>query len=1061
MQTNGLASDQPEEAGAPKFVVGIGASAGGLEALERMFRKMPTESGMAYVVIQHLSPDFDSMMDELLNRQTRIPVNIVTDGMEVVADAIYLIPPGKEMIISGGRLLLTDKDPRDGLTLPINQFFRSLAADLGSRSIGVVLSGTGSDGSGGIQDIHTAGGLIIVQTEETAKFDGMPRSAMETGVVDLLLSPEDIGPTLARFIQNPVVGELPGSNETPPVDEDSMDRLLRLLRDAHGIDFSFYKPGTVRRRIERRLVLNHSHDFEHYVKKVEESTAELNSLYHDLLIGVTQFFRDAEAFDVLQRHVLPEIVTAQPENEELRIWVAGCATGEEAYSLGIAIDEVLTKMGRDIAVKLFATDVHQTSLDFASAGTYPESSVAEVSPERLERYFLRKHDHFQVVPALRKLVVFAQHNIIKDAPFTKLNLITCRNLLIYLQPAVQKKAISLFHFGLRTGGVLFLGPSEGVADLENEFTPVDRHWKMYRKRRDVRFPGGIRLPITPSVPALRLSNTSPAGPERVESELLQLYGQVMDHCVTTAVLIDETHYLRHVFGDADRYLRLGRGRPSHNLLDLLMPELRTAVAGAVQRAMKEQSTIAYTGIRIQFGDVFRELKLNVTPLESPFSESRHLLVRFEEEDAPQTSGNAAAERVNIGEVSRERTEALETELRRTRESLQATIEELETSNEELHATNEEIVASNEELQSTNEELHSVNEELYSVNAEYQRKIGELTELTDDMQHLLESTDIGTVFLDADLCIRKVTPRASRTFSILPQDVGRQFDGFSQNIEYPSLMDDIRQVLHHNQPVECEVRDRIGSWYFLRVLPYRSRGETHGVVVTLIDTQALHSAQRELREKDRQLHSILDNAPAFIFIHDEAGRYLMSNHEAERWAGCSPEELLGRTDREFLPQAITDRMQSLEREIITSGESREMELVVPHPDGNAERTWLTVMFPLTNDSGVITSVAGIATDISERKQAELQVQESLRQRDQFLAMLSHELRNPLGAMQNGLRLLRHEQLPDDWPIFLTICWMCRGLSITESNCVVASWTCAILLKRPWLRFSLVLLKPTWT
>jgi two-component system CheB/CheR fusion protein len=996
----------------PNFVVGIGASAGGLEALERMFRNMPTESGMAFVVIQHLSPDFDSMMDELLNRQTQMSVNLVTDGMEVVGDAIYLIPPGKEMIISGGRLLLTDKDPRNGLTLPINQFFRSLAGDLGARSIGVVLSGTGSDGSRGIQDIHDAGGLIIVQTEETAKFDGMPRSALETGVVDLLLSPEDIGPTLQRFVQNPVIGELPSSGDTPPVDEDSMNRLLRMLRNAHGIDFSYYKSGTVRRRIERRLMLNHSNDFEHYVAKVEDSPAELNSLYHDLLIGVTQFFRDPEAFQVLKDEVLPELVSGQSDQEELRIWVAGCATGEEAYSLGIVVDEVLKQMKRNLEVKIFATDVHQTSLEFAGAGSYPQSSLAGVSQERLDRYFLRKHECFQVAPALRKMVVFAQHNIIKDAPFTKLNLITCRNLLIYLQPAVQNKAISLFHFGLRTGGVLFLGPSEGVASLENEFTPVNRHWKMYRKRRDVRFPSGIRLPLTPSVPALRTTRAVPVRGDRGDSELLQLYDQVLEQCVTTAVLIDEVHNVRHVFGDAARYLRLPRGRLSQNLLDMLDPDLRTAVSGAVQRAMKEKSSISYSGIRLEADDGLFELRLKVIPLESPISESRHLLVRFEQEVALPAPTDVEAATVDIGEVSRERTEALELELRRTRESLQATIEELEASNEELHATNEEIVASNEELQSTNEELHSVNEELYSVNAEYQRKIGELTELTDDMQHLLESTDIGTVFLDGGLCIRKVTPRASQTFNILPQDIGRKFDCFSQNIELPSLMTDIQQVLHHNQPVECEVRDRTGTWYFLRILPYRSRGETQGVVLTLIDTQALHSAQRELREKDRQLHSILDNAPAFIYIHDEAGRYLLSNHESQRWVGRSSDELLGRSDREFLPAAITDRIQALEREILSSGESRETELVVPHPQDGNERTWLTAMFPLINDDGRITSVAGIATDITARKQAELQVQQSLRQRDHFLAMLSHELRNPLGALQNGLRLLRHAELRDD-------------------------------------------------
>lgn len=995
----------------PSYIVGIGASAGGLEALERLFRTMPSDTDMAFVVVQHLSPDFESMMDELLDRQTSIPIHIVEDGVTVKPNEIYLIPPRKEMIISDGRLLLTDKDPRDGLSLPIDQFFRSLASDAEARSIGIILSGTGSDGSRGIREIHDAGGLVLVQSEETARFDGMPRSAMETGVVDVVLAPEDIGQTLARYSRNPIIGELPAGEELPPVDEDAMNHLLRLLRDAHGIDFSFYKQNTVRRRIERRLLMSQSTDFEHYVKQVEETPEELNSLYRDLLIGVTQFFRDRDAFHVLESQVLPELLATRTSDEELRIWTAGCATGEEAYSIGILVQEALSRMSRPMEVKIFATDVHQASLDVASSGVYPESSLTDVSPERLDRFFLRKGQQFQVVPSLRKMVVFAQHNIIKDAPFTNLDLITCRNLLIYLQPTVQKKAISLFHFGLRTGGVLFLGPSEGVGDLENEFTSVDRHWKLYRKRRDVRLPPDMRLPLSTPVISPRFSRAPVSSHDsHGDGELLELYDCILDEFVPAAVLVDENHYVRHIFGTADRYLTLRRGRPSHDLLSLVEPDLRTAIAGAIQRAVKENSPIAYTGIRFETPDGPTEVRLNVTPLSSRRSDSTHLLIRFDE--LPSSSEpREVAEPLDIGEVSRERTEALEAELRRTKENLQATIEELETSNEELHATNEELVASNEELQSTNEELHSVNEELYTVNAEYQRKISELTELTDDMEHLLDSTDVGTVFLDRNLCIRKITPRVCQIFSVVEQDVGRRFDSFTHSIDHPGMMTDVQQVLSAGEAVEREVRDRLGRWYFLRILPYRSHGEIDGVVVTLIDTQALHTAQSELREKDRQLNSILDNAPAFIFIRDNAGRYSMVNDESRGWFGEDAEHVIGRTDHDFLPERIADRIQAFEREVIASGEPCEFELGMPGQNGDGERTWLTVLFPLRDDGGRISSVAGIANDISDRKAAVRKVRESLRQRDQFLAMLSHELRNPLGAVQNGLRLLRHSTIDE--------------------------------------------------
>lgn len=999
------------ESSKPSYIVGIGASAGGLEALERMFRTMPSDTGMAYVVVQHLSPDFESMMDELLDRQTSIPIHTVEDGITVESDAIYLIPPRKEMIISDGRLLLTDKDPRDGLSLPIDQFFRSLARDAEGRSIGIILSGTGSDGSRGIREIHDTGGLVIVQSEETARFDGMPRSAMETGAVDLILAPEEIGPTLARFANNPVVHELPAGDELPPVDEDAMNHLLRLLRDAHSIDFSYYKPSTVRRRIERRLLMSRLDDFDQYVDQVAENPDELNSLYRDLLIGVTQFFRDRDAFQVLESQIIPEFLSSHSPDEELRIWTAGCATGEEAYSLGILVQECMSRMSRPLDVKIFATDVHQSSLDFASAGIYSEASLTDVSPERLERFFVRKGQQYQVVPSLRKMVVFAQHNIIKDAPFTRLDLISCRNLLIYLQPSVQKKAISLFHFGLRTGGVLFLGPSEGVAELESEFTSLDRHWKMYRKRRDVRLPADMRLPLSSPVSSPRILRPIGEGYDsRPDSELLDLYDRILEEIVPAAVLVDENHQIRHVFGNADQYLKVRRGRPSHDLLNLLESELRTAVAGAMQRALKEDDPIAYTGIRVETSEGPREVRLTVTPLRVRRLDSTYLLVGF---DAVIPSGSPDEEiaTVDIGEVSRERTEALESELRRTKENLQATIEELEASNEELHATNEELVASNEELQSTNEELHSVNEELYTVNAEYQRKISELTELTDDIEHLLDSTDVGTVYLDRKLCIRKITPRISQIFSIVSQDVGRRFDSFTHSIEHPGLMNDVQSVLQTGRRIEREVQDRLGHWFYLRILPYRSHGEIDGVVLTLIDTQALHSAKTELREKDRQLQSILDNAPAFIFIRDNSGRYSLVNDESRGWFGHEANRVIGHTDHDFLPQRIADRLQAFEREVIASGEPYEFELGMPGRNGDDERTWLTVMFPLRDDAGRISSVAGIANDISDRKAAEKRVRESLRQRDQFLAMLSHELRNPLGALQNGLRLLRHDTIDE--------------------------------------------------
>lgn len=878
--------------GQPTYIVGIGASAGGLEALERLFHQMPADTGMAFVVVQHLSPDFDSVMDELLARHTRIPIHTVEDGMELRGNAIYLIPPKKEVIVSGGKLLLAERDPTESLSLPINTFFRSLAQEAGPSAIAIVLSGTGSDGSRGVRNIHDAGGLVIAQSEETAKFDGMPKSAVETGAVDLVLSPDAMAEALAKFARHPVRGDLAAQAKAAPVDEGAMNKLMRLLHEATGIDFSLYKPSTVLRRIERRLVLNQSDDLDGYVAQVGSEPDELNSLYRDLLIGVTQFFRDGDAFRVLESQVLPELVSKASPEDGIRIWVPACATGEEAYSLAIGVHELFAKTKRLMPVKIFATDVHKTSLDCASAGVYDQSNLTDVSEERLKRYFTRKGEQYQVVPELRQMIVFAPHNVIKDAPFTRIDLISCRNLLIYFQPPGQKKAVSLFHFALKTGGVLFLGPSENVGDLEDEFAPVDRHWKIYRKRRNVRFPPDMRLPLT-SVPHLHVARgVLPGHAAGGDADLSAAYDQLLARYVPPAVLLNSRREVVHVFGGATEFLHFKPGRATADALDLVGPEVKTAVSGAIQKASKELAPVAYSGVRIDTPHGPRQFKLGVVPLLDRNQSLTHLLVTFDSVQAPSAAmEQPEAEPVDMEDVSRQRIDTLESELRYTKENLQATIEELETSNEELHATNEELVASNEELQSTNEELHSVNEELYSVNAEYQRKVSELTEMTDDMQNLLASTDIGVLFLDDNLCIRKFTPRISSLFNVIEQDVGRSFENFTHNIDHAGLIEDVQRVLHSGAAVEREVRDRFKHWYLLRILPYRAKSEVDGVVVTLIDItkqkRAHRRASKAVEHRDRFLatlsHELRNPLAAIRSATQLLRRTRCENNAAERIA----------------------------------------------------------------------------------------------------------------------------------------------------------------------------------
>lgn len=983
----------------PTAIVGVGASAGGLEALEAFFDHMPIGSGLAFVVVQHLSPDFKSLMDELLSRHTKIHIHRVVDGMEVAADSIYLIPPKKEMIISGGRLLLTDKDPAQSLTLPIDVFFRSLAQDMGNRSIGVILSGTGSDGSRGIRAIHEAGGLVFVQDPETAKFDGMPRSAVDTGVVDYVRAPEELPMAILKHVAQPEYDPLKGQTAST-VSEEGINAIFRILRDEYGIDFSHYKQSTVMRRVERRLQLNQSLDLDDYVEQLRDNSQEVNSLYKDLLIGVTEFFRDSEAFERLEKEVIPQLLERLPSRDEMRIWVAGCGTGEEAYSIAILLDEAFTRRGRPNNAKIFATDVHRASLEFASAGVYEQSSLARVSPDRLKMYFVRRGSHYHVSQDLRKTIVFAPHNVIKDAPFTKLDLISCRNLLIYFQPIAQKKVLSLFHFGLKAGGVMFLGPSESPGEIADEFEVIDSHWRMFRKRRDVRLPADMRLPLSPGYlhSRPRATPVSPSGTAYPDMELLRAYDVLLAEYVPPSLLVNSKRELVHTFGGAGRFVTPPDGRISQDVLDMVHKELKLVLTGAIQRASKEMVPVIYTGVHIEFAEGVEELKVRVSPISTRDSSQPYMLISLESV-AKQSARHDQQEQVDMRRASENQMRSLEIELRYTKENLQATIEELETSNEELQATNEELVASNEELQSTNEELHSVNEELYTVNAEHQRKIAQLSQLTSDMDNLLESIDVGTVFLDRDLCIRKFTPHITEVFHILPQDVGRRIDSFASNIDYDDLVEDVAKVFESRQAREQQVQDRQGKWYLLRLLPYYSGQEVEGVVVTLIDVAQLKATESELR----LMSKVFQDAADPIIIEDLSGKILFVNEEAERAYGWSQDEMLGNSVTLLWPDEERGRSERLRKQCMSSDAVRNVETRRKTKAGQVQPVLLTLSL-LTNDRNEPIAIASIAKDITSQKVAEAKSQEAVRRRDEFLAMLSHELRNPLSAVVNATYLL---------------------------------------------------------
>ena len=876
----------------PTHVVGIGASAGGLEALEKLFSEMPTELGFAFVIVQHLSPDFESLMDELLARHTDMPIHRVIGGIEVLANSVYLIPPRKEMIIADGKLLLTDRDPAPAFTLPIDMFFRSLADDFGPRAIGVVLSGTGTDGTRGVLEIKKSGGLVLVQTPASSKFDGMPRSAVGTGVADKIQEPEMMGTTLQA-----ISSASPSFSSMTLLEEEEADatphgRILIMLRERYGIDFTLYKPGTIGRRIERRMAIRNIGSSKDYLTRLSQDDEELENLYRDLLIGVTEFFRDPQAFEILYTHVLDDMANKLSNERSLRIWTPGCATGEEAYSLALMLHELATQKNKPLNVKIFATDLHPGALEAAGAGLYRKEALSNVSEERLERYFIAQSDNhtYRVSPELRRMVVFAPQNVTKDPPFTKIDLVSCRNLLIYLQQHVQDKILSLFHFSLNKGGVLFLGPSETAGVLESEFDTVDRHWRLYRKRRDARLTSVSRFPMSPMTPLTPVNNMRlgadttdiPPSPQSETIRLLKTYDALLDMYMPAGFLVDIHGNVIHVFGDVGQYTRPLMGRPTVDLLDILIDDLKIAAGAGIQRAGKERSLISYGGIRLgsdEDGQIVTVTARRVqTSQVSDSARPEHILLTISrQEEQPLLLGDneerqttVAIEALDISEEARERINALEYELRYTKEHLQATNEELETSNEELQATNEEMMASNEELQSTNEELHSVNEELYTVNAEYERKIAELTRLTADMDNLLQSTDLGTVFVDKEARIRKYTPAVASTFSLIPQDVGRPIDHFAHRIRDPHMMDHIRQVLETGERIEREVQNRAGDWLLMRILPYRTEDASmEGAVVTLVDVTQLKGTEEQLNQSLRDLRVSNQELQQFAHIvsHD--------------------------------------------------------------------------------------------------------------------------------------------------------------------------------------------------
>ena len=872
-------------------IVAIGASAGGLEALEKLFAGLSCDTGATFVVIQHLSPDHKSMMANLLSRHTLMPVVMVEQDMPIEPNKVYLIPPGSIMHMGEGKLTLTPKNPRT-LTLPIDVFFKSMAQHYGARSVGVVLSGTGSDGTRGAAAINDAGGFLIAQEPENAKFDGMPRSIISTGLVDAILPVEKIGERLLAHITNqPIVMaavaiDQPAGRAMAATPEAALNGILRLLLQLGGIDFQEYKSGTVMRRIERRMTVRQVISLESYLDLLGSDRNEVLILRREMLIPVTSFFRDTDAFEILGRQVIEPMVARKEAGDTIRVWAAAVSTGEEAYSLAMMFLEAFDSLKRWPSLKIFATDVEQQNIETAGAGTYPESIAAEVSPQQLERFFVKRGNNFVVKNELRQCIVFARHNMLSDPPFTRMDLVVCRNALIYFRSQAQERALKRLQYALLPRAYLFQGSSESLGDLQKDFTPVSAKHKIWQMVKPMNQPldmsKGSGYGFSPVLPLPGLITR----PNRVKNTAIdQGYAALISaFSPPAAILVNARQELVHSYGSVAKFLHLRSGHASLELNRILPEPLVPVAVALLFKTGREKVSVSSDRLRFTNDGSQEYLRLSAWPVDESDGE-RLTLLAFEQLNAPASSEALTA--IDVDSETVERMELLERELTATRESLQATVEELETSNEELQSTNEELMSSNEELQSSNEELQSVNEELNTVNAEYQEKIDILNRLNADLDNMAEAVSAGTVFVDERMHLTRFSPDATQIFRMRDTDIGRPLDDLAHTLLYPELIADLSRTLKDGNRAEKEIRGINGLHYFVRILPYSvPSSNVKGAVITFMDVTALHEVSR--------LQGILDALSEHIAVLNSAGVITQVNAAWRAFAKNNGDPFLARS-----------------------------------------------------------------------------------------------------------------------------------------------------------------------
>ncbi|HEV7135141.1 MAG TPA: chemotaxis protein CheB [Steroidobacteraceae bacterium] len=1042
-------SGAPDEASAPidftaraalAFpVVGVGASAGGVEALRTFFAACSPEGGMAYVVIQHLSPEHESLMAEILGRCTLMPVRQIEDGMLVEPNRVYVIRPGHTVTLAGGALHLGEPVEKRGHRRPVDDFFRSLAREQQERAIAVVLSGTGTNGTAGAQAIKAAGGLCIAQDPETAEFPQMPQSLIHAGYADQVLKVEDVPAVLLRYTRHPGL-ELPPAGGARAAQElerhrQQLNEVIAIVRARTGHDFGAYKPPTVLRRIQRRMGLAGIRRLEDYGARLRDHSEEAAALANDLMINVTGFFRDPAAWEALREAVVqPLIEQYEPGSGPLRAWVAACASGEEPYTLAMLIAEEAERAGKNLDVKIFATDTADKSLVLARAGVYPGGIEGNLSPERLEKFFDKEEHTYRIKKVLREQVVFAPQDLLTDPPFSRVDIVACRNLLIYLEPEAQRRVLTLLHFALREGGYLFLGNAETLGHADTLFEVVSKRWRIYRRTGPThRF---AELPaLSARMPAVRTAGRVAPVPIVRASGPTPIQAALLEELPPTAV-VDANERVVYFQGDTTPFLLHPSGEATQNLLELVRVPLRSAARSALRQSFAEKRPIT---VQTDSGEDGSHIAITAAPLKHRHP-TQHFRVSFQRME--QASGQGAAVSEHPLAVSAAQAvnplrgdPLLEEELRQVRAELQASLEAFEASTEELKASNEEVTSVNEELQSANEELETskeelqaLNEELVTVNAQLQSKVLELEALTDDLHNLLSSTDIAVVFLDRELTVRRFTPAMSDLLELIPADIGRPLAHFAPKFSGGELMGDARQVMAKLVPLESEVLSHSGRWYLMRTLPYRTE-DNHiaGVVITFIDLTARKQAEQAITASQERLRAVIEQLPAAVLVAEApAGNLLLGNRQAAQLFNQPfPLPFIGHSwtvayslFRGFHKNAqpYAPREWPLARALETGEEVLEEELDFVRPDGTAATVTMSAA-PIRNAAGEVTLAVATFWDITHRKALDARLQEALqsarqlqasaehanRAKDEFISTVSHELRTPLNTIRLWSRM----------------------------------------------------------